>query len=108
MPGEASGQTCSPGFGSLWCSRMSAASPENLNQDLQFATELARDAGKIVLDYWGKVERLTKTHSMTTSEAVTDADRASQRSIVAGLRRRVPNDGIVGEENDTRSAHTLG
>jgi myo-inositol-1(or 4)-monophosphatase len=86
---------------------MTRAPSENLSQDLQFATELAREAGKIVLDYWGKVERLTKTHSMTTGEAVTDADRASQRSIVAGLRRRFPNDGIVGEENDTGSAITF-
>ena len=44
---------------------------ENLVYDLQFATDLAREAGKIVLEHWGKVERLTKTHSMTTAEAVS-------------------------------------
>ncbi len=75
----------------------------SLSQDLQFAIELARGAGKIVLDHYGKVERLTKRHA----EAVTDADRASQRFIVSGLRRRFPTDGVVGEENETGDAITF-
>lgn len=79
----------------------------NLSHDLQYAIELARGAGSIVMDHWGKVARLTKTHAAASSEAVTDADRASQRYIVAGLRRRYPDDGIVGEENDTGSAITF-
>lgn len=74
-----------------------------LTHDLQYAIELARGAGKIVLDHYGKVERLTKRHA----EAVTDADRASQRFIVSGLRKRFPSDGIVGEENETGEAITF-
>jgi fructose-1,6-bisphosphatase/inositol monophosphatase family enzyme len=87
--------------------RDAAADNGNLAHDLQYAIELARGAGRIVLEHYGKVERLTKTHAMTTGEAVTDADRASQRFIVAGLRRRYPTDGLVGEENDTGSAITF-
>jgi myo-inositol-1(or 4)-monophosphatase len=79
----------------------------SLTQDLQFATELARGAGAIALSHYGKVERLTKTHAMTSAEAVTDADRATQRHIVAGIRRRFSDDGIVGEENDTGDAITF-
>ena len=79
----------------------------SLAQDLQFAAELARSAGAVVLSHYGKVERLTKTHAATTAEAVTDADRATQRHIVAGLRRRFPNDGIVGEESDTGDSITF-
>jgi myo-inositol-1(or 4)-monophosphatase len=75
----------------------------SLAHDLQYAIELARGAGKIVLDHYGKVSRLTKRHQ----EAVTDADRASQRYIVAGLRRRFPEDGIIGEENETGEAITF-
>ena len=75
----------------------------SLTQDIQFATELARGAGKIVLDQYGKVQRLTKRYA----EAVTEADRASQRHILAGLRRRFPEDGIIGEENDTGDAITF-
>src|ERR1044071_3179866 len=74
-----------------------------LNHDLQYAIDLVRLAGKIVLEHFGRVERLTKRHA----EAVTDADRASQRSIVAGLRRRYPSDGIIGEENETGDAITF-
>jgi myo-inositol-1(or 4)-monophosphatase len=79
----------------------------SLTQDLQFAIELARGAGKIVLEHWGKVERLTKTHIAASAEAVTDADRASQRFIVAGIRRRFPTDGIIGEESETGTSITF-
>src|SRR5689334_17967695 len=78
-----------------------------LAHDLQFAAELARGAGRIVLDHYGKVERLTKTHIAASEEAVTEADRASQRLIVAGLRRRFPGDGIIGEESDTGESITF-
>ena len=79
----------------------------SLPQDLQYATELARGAGKIILDHYGKVERLTKTHVAASAEAVTDADRASQRFIVAGLRKRFPKDGIIGEESETGESITF-
>ncbi|HET6247172.1 MAG TPA: inositol monophosphatase [Tepidisphaeraceae bacterium] len=79
----------------------------SLKQDLQFAIELARGAGKVVLGHFGKVERLTKTHIAAQDEAVTEADRASQRYIVAGIRRRFPGDGIVGEESETGSSITF-
>jgi len=75
----------------------------SLTHDLQFAIDLARGAAKIVLDHYGKVRRLTKRHE----EAVTDADRASQRFIVAGLKRRFPDDGVIGEENETGEAITF-
>jgi myo-inositol-1(or 4)-monophosphatase len=79
----------------------------SLAHDLQFTIELARGAAKIVSEHYGKVERLTKTHAATSDEAVTEADRMSQRHIVAGLRRRFPGEGIIGEENDTGSAITF-
>jgi myo-inositol-1(or 4)-monophosphatase len=78
-----------------------------LAHDLQFIADVARSAGKIVLDQYGKVERLTKTHAAASAEAVTDADRATQRHIVEALRKRYPNDGIIGEENDTGDAITF-
>jgi myo-inositol-1(or 4)-monophosphatase len=78
-----------------------------LAQDLQYAIELARGAGRIILDHYGKVERLTKTHAAASDEAVTEADRASQRLIVAGLRKRFPKDGIVGEESETGESITF-
>jgi fructose-1,6-bisphosphatase/inositol monophosphatase family enzyme len=78
----------------------------SLAHDLQFTVDIARQAGKVALGHWGQVARLTKTHAMTTDEAVTEADRATQRLIVAALRKRFPGEGIIGEENDTGSAIT--
>jgi myo-inositol-1(or 4)-monophosphatase len=75
----------------------------SLSEDLQYVTELARAAGALVVENYGKVDRLLKRHA----EAVTDADRASQKLIAAGLKRRFPSDGIVGEENDTGDAITF-
>lgn len=75
----------------------------DLRHDLQFAVELARGAGQIILDHYGRVQRLTKREK----EAVTEADRLSQRYIVAGLRGRFPTDGIIGEENETGDAITF-
>lgn len=86
---------------------MSSSSSPQLSHDLQYAAELARAAGALILQHYGQVQRLTKTHAATTAEAVTEADRASQRLIVAGLRRRFPKDGIVGEENETGDAITF-
>jgi fructose-1,6-bisphosphatase/inositol monophosphatase family enzyme len=79
----------------------------SLAHDLQYAIDLARGAGRVILGHYGKVERLTKTHAAATDEAVTEADRASQRHIVAGLRRRFPDDGIVGEESETGESITF-
>ncbi|CAN5549211.1 inositol monophosphatase family protein [soil metagenome] len=79
----------------------------NLSEDLQLARQLARSAGTIVRDLYGKTDRLTKTHAAATDEAVTEADRASQRLIVAGLRKKYPNDGIVGEESDSGKSITF-
>ena len=79
----------------------------SLNYDLQYVVELARGAGKLILEQYGKVERLTKTHAAAKEEAVTEADRASQRLIVAGLRKRFADDGIVGEESETGHSITF-
>ena len=79
----------------------------SLAHDLQYAIDLARGAGRVIMDHYGKVERLTKTHVAATEEAVTEADRASQRTIVAGLRRRFPDDGVIGEESETGQSITF-
>lgn len=77
------------------------------SSDLQYVVDLARGAGKVALSHYGHVDRLTKTHAATTDEAVTIADRETQRFIVAGLRKRFPNDGLIGEESDTGQSITF-
>jgi myo-inositol-1(or 4)-monophosphatase len=79
----------------------------SLPDDLQLAIDLARGAGEIVMRHFGTARRLTKTHAAATDEAVTEADRAAQRHIVAGLRRAFPDDGIIGEESDSGESITF-
>lgn len=77
------------------------------DSQLQFVVDLARGAGQIISQHYGKVARQTKTHAAASKETVTEADRASQRHIVAALRRQFPGDGIVGEEDDAGRAITF-
>ncbi len=70
--------------------------------DLAFVIRTARAAGALIRECYGRVERQTKRDE----EAVTEADRASQRLIIAQLGERFPDDGVIGEENDDGSAIT--
>jgi myo-inositol-1(or 4)-monophosphatase len=70
--------------------------------DLTYVIATARAAGALIREHYGKVARQTKRGE----EAVTDADRASQRLIIERLAPRFPDDGFIGEENDDGSAIT--
>src|SRR5687768_18577104 len=74
----------------------------NFSTDLTFVISAARAAGALIREHYGTVERQTKRGE----EAVTDADRASQRLIIERLAARFPDDGFIGEENDDGSAIT--
>jgi myo-inositol-1(or 4)-monophosphatase len=79
---------------------MSTALP--YSADVLFIIDTARAAGTLIREHYRRVERLTKR----SEEAVTEADRASQRLIIDRLSARFPNDGFIGEENDDGSAIT--
>lgn len=66
--------------------------------ELRLAVALAQRAAVAIRDQAGRIERLTKRGG---EEAVTAADRACQRLIVAGLREAFPEDGLIGEESDS-------
>lgn len=65
--------------------------------ELRLAIGLAQEAGRAIQGLAGRIERKTKRGG---EEAVTVADRAAQRLIVAGLLAAYPDDGIIGEESD--------
>jgi myo-inositol-1(or 4)-monophosphatase len=73
-----------------------------MTPDLQAILHLARQGAALAREQLGQVERQLKRGE----EAVTEADRAVQRLIVAGLQTLFPDDGIIGEENDDGSAIT--
>jgi 3'(2'), 5'-bisphosphate nucleotidase len=67
-----------------------------LELELEVATQLARQAGAIVLEVYGAhfdVELKGK------SDPVTEADKRANAFLVAALAERFPGDGIVAEEN---------
>ena len=76
--------------------------PRSPLPDLEWLLDLARQGGDLARELLGQVARQVKRGE----EAVTEADRAVQRLIVAGLHARFPHDGIIGEENDDGSAIT--
>lgn len=64
---------------------------------LAIADRLARDAGALALE--GRRAGLREVGTKTTAtDMVTEFDRASERTIVAGIRAARPDDSIVGEE----------
>src|SRR5918997_1409086 len=67
--------------------------------ELQVALRLARDAGSVVLEYYNTPLHVEQKESAYDSEPVTEADRASNALIVAGIRHEFPDDGILAEES---------
>lgn len=70
-----------------------------LEKELETAIALARKAGDVILEFYEKgfaVEE--KFWRDNHGEPVTEADLASSKLIVAGLREAFPTDGILSEE----------
>lgn len=61
---------------------------------LPFATELAREAGAVLMQHYSKVQVEYKG----SFDTVTAADRASERMVVERIRSRFPTHSIVAEE----------
>jgi myo-inositol-1(or 4)-monophosphatase len=61
---------------------------------LQTSIEIAREAGALLMDYFGRVSFELKGEF----DLVTEADRASERLVVERLRAHFPDHSIVAEE----------
>ena len=76
------------------------AKSDMYEREMQTALKLAREAGAAILQFYETpihVERKIDADEQT--EPVTQADRAANELIVAGLRREFPEDGILAEES---------
>lgn len=69
----------------------------NLITDINMIIELARQAGKIILDYY-HIDYGIETK--TDNSPVTQADIAADRFIVEGLQKIAPNIAIISEEGN--------
>jgi myo-inositol-1(or 4)-monophosphatase len=68
--------------------------------DLAFATDLARQAGAILMD---RYERLEQIAYKSARDVETEADHLSEELVIAAIRARHPADAILAEES---GAHT--
>jgi 3'(2'), 5'-bisphosphate nucleotidase len=70
-----------------------------LEKELEIAVNLAREAGRIILDFYATdFEIEVKIFADNFSEPVTVADRAASRIIVEALAAVFPDDGVLSEE----------
>lgn len=69
---------------------------EALSAEMAAVRDLALQAGKILLDSMGKIERVEKK---TATEFVTDVDRKVEDMLIAGLNERFPGEAILAEES---------
>ena len=63
---------------------------------LNFAVEIARDAGDLTLRYFRRAD--LKVESKADNSPVTIADREAEQLLRERISKRFPDDGIVGEE----------
>ena len=68
---------------------------QELGEILEFAVELARDAGAITLKYFRKDPETSKK---SDGSFVTVADREAEAFLRDKISQRFPNDGVLGEE----------
>ena len=74
-----------------------------LARELDIATRLAREAGRLVLEVYGTAFDVDEKPD--GQGPVTEADRRANTLLVDGLRRAFPTDDIVAEESPDRSQH---
>lgn len=82
---------------------MSQDSPGELGALLEFAVEIAREAGEITLRYFRKEVGVYRKANNTL---VTEADLEAERFLRQKIEERFPSDSIVGEEHGERVGST--
>ncbi|ANE43123.1 3'(2'),5'-bisphosphate nucleotidase CysQ family protein [Deinococcus puniceus] len=70
--------------------------PAKLQQELDTAITLAREAGALLLSHLAR--GITVEHKTSAEDTVTAADREASALIVAGLKAAFPGDGLLSEE----------
>src|SRR5687767_3058703 len=63
--------------------------------DLETAVAAAHSAGALLLDIFGRVQHIRHKGEI---DLVTEADEAAERSIVAQIHQRFPDDAVMAEE----------
>lgn len=77
---------------------MSARRGSDDTAALDFATQIAREAGRVLLSHFERLDPRRIERKSTHRDLVTAADHASERSILTALRARYPQHAIHAEE----------
>lgn len=72
------------------------ADRDTWTDELAFATDVARQAGDLLLSHY---ERLERIDYKSKRDVVTNADYASERLVIDAIRARFPDDAILAEES---------
>jgi myo-inositol-1(or 4)-monophosphatase len=75
---------------------MTASKPSDLADALAFAQGTVRQAGALLTASYEKVERIDYK---SARDVVTEVDYASEKLVLAAIRDRYPDDGILAEES---------
>jgi len=70
--------------------------PSRWADELDFATDVARRAGALLVDSY---ERLERIDYKSKRDVVTNADYASERMVIDAIKDRFPGDAILAEES---------
>lgn len=77
-------------------SRTTRESSEPWADELAFATDLARQAGSLLIESYERIERIDYK---SKRDVVTNADYASERLVIDAIKGRYPGDAILAEES---------
>lgn len=77
--------------------------PSELDLRLRVAEAITREAGQVAARYYARRDALTIDRK-GAQDLVSEADRACEDLIVAGLSGAFPDDGLLGEERGLRKA----
>lgn len=84
-------------------------SAENvIHDDRRLVVDIATQAGKILLDWHGRLARTDVGSKSAARDLVTAADLASEEFILKSLRKAFPQDRFLAEESATESTSTEG
>src|SRR5260221_6931615 len=79
---------------------MPVAEASDYQHEIHAATELARQAGAVLLEhYYSPFLVEQKVNALDELEEVTAADREANELIVTRLKKEFPDDGILAEES---------
>lgn len=68
--------------------------------DLQFAVEIAEEAGRLIQGYF--LRKSLQVFTKRDASPVTEADRKAEEWIRSSISSKYPDDGVLGEEFDER------